>query len=233
MLATWAIFLAGIFDVLDGKIARMTHSATPFGVQYDSLVDLVSFGVAPGLFIYLAALKDFGRIGWFATFLFVACGALRLARYNVHADTGDKKDFQGLPIPVAGLALVGLVALYIELLGPDARPHYAALVLTIAMAILMVSNVRFRALRWITLNKHPFRTLAVIVCLLFLVSINPVIVLYSMGVLYVVISLVEHLLIKQRSIEAMMKRIPRMKSGAGKLALLKKETHDDRHTQNF
>lgn len=232
-IAAWALFLSGIFDFLDGRIARMTHSATAFGVQYDSLVDLVSFGVAPGIYIYLACLKDFGRVGWFATFLFVACGALRLARYNIKVDTGDKRDFEGLPIPVAGLFLVGLVVLFMELFGPEARPHFSALALTIIMALLMVSNIRFRGLRWINLkNRHPYRTLAAVAGLLFLVSIRPIVVLYAMGCLYVALSLAEYFLLQPRAVEAMMSKIPRLRTRPGRLALLKRDDHDG-HTENL
>ena len=95
--AAIAIFISGVFDMLDGRVARMTKSSSRFGVEYDSLSDLIAFGVAPGLLVYIWALKSYGRFGWLAAFLFVACGALRLARFNIQVDTVQKKHFLGLP----------------------------------------------------------------------------------------------------------------------------------------
>jgi CDP-diacylglycerol--serine O-phosphatidyltransferase len=96
-----AIIIAVIFDILDGKIARATNTTSKFGVEYDSLADLVSFGLAPGVMMYLWALKPMGRIGWLAAFLFTVCGALRLARFNSRVDTVSSDYFTGLPIPAA------------------------------------------------------------------------------------------------------------------------------------
>ena len=104
--AAYAIVGAAIFDLLDGRVARLTHSTSQFGAEYDSLCDLVSFGVAPGILLFLWALQPFGRIGWLASFLFACCGALRLARFNVQATIIEKNYFQGLPIPMAA----GIVA---------------------------------------------------------------------------------------------------------------------------
>ena len=99
--AAVAILLAGVFDALDGRVARLTNSCSKFGVEFDSLADLVSFGLAPGILIYMWALKPFGRIGWLASFLFVVCGALRLARFNCQIHTSESWSFTGLPIPMA------------------------------------------------------------------------------------------------------------------------------------
>ena len=101
--AAWAIFIALVLDGLDGRIARLTHSTSGFGVQYDSLADLVSFGVAPALLVYLWALKPYHQFGWVAAFLFVVCGALRLARFNVQQGSMDPRYFNGLPIPAAAM----------------------------------------------------------------------------------------------------------------------------------
>ena len=100
-LAAWFILISAIFDGLDGKVARLTGTTSRFGVEYDSLADLVAFGVAPGLLMYAWALKPFGKLGWLAAFLYVVCGALRLARFNVQVDTVESKRFVGLPIPAA------------------------------------------------------------------------------------------------------------------------------------
>ena len=113
--ASIAIFLACLCDVFDGAVARKTGSASRFGVEYDSLADLVSFGVAPGLLAYMWALKGYGRFGWLAAFLYVACGALRLARFNVQVDSVQKKQFLGLPIPMAAMAMASSVLFFNEM----------------------------------------------------------------------------------------------------------------------
>ena len=113
--AAWAILIALILDGLDGRVARMTKTTSGFGVQYDSLADLVAFGVAPGIMAYLWALKDFKQFGWAAAFLFVVCGALRLARFNVQQGSFDPRYFNGLPIPAAAMMVAASVAFYHEL----------------------------------------------------------------------------------------------------------------------
>ncbi|MEW6586929.1 MAG: CDP-diacylglycerol--serine O-phosphatidyltransferase, partial [Nitrospirota bacterium] len=113
--ASWAILLAGIFDGLDGWVARLTHSTTRFGIELDSLSDLVAFGVAPAVLLYKWALMPFGRVGWAAAFFFVACGALRLARYNVQMGSTESKAFTGMPIPGAAGLLATLVIFYTEI----------------------------------------------------------------------------------------------------------------------
>ncbi|MCK5551880.1 MAG: CDP-diacylglycerol--serine O-phosphatidyltransferase, partial [Deltaproteobacteria bacterium] len=105
-----SILIAVVFDLLDGKIARLAGASSSFGIEYDSLADLVSFGVAPALLLYYWALGGFGRLGWLAAFLFLACGALRLARFNVQTATADPKYYTGLPIPAAA-TLIALTVL--------------------------------------------------------------------------------------------------------------------------
>src|SRR5512136_1835585 len=109
--AIW-VLVSSIFDGLDGKVARLTGTSTKFGVEYDSLADLVAFGVTPGLLMYSWALKPFGRLGWLAAFLFVVCGALRLARFNVQVNTVESKRFVGLPIPAAASMVSATVLLF-------------------------------------------------------------------------------------------------------------------------
>src|SRR4051794_29092980 len=109
LTAAWAIIAASIFDMLDGRIARLAKATSQFGVEYDSLSDLISFGVAPAILLYQWALQPFDRLGWLAAFLYVVCGALRLARFNVMTGVISKKYFQGLPIPMAA----GMVATFI------------------------------------------------------------------------------------------------------------------------
>ncbi|MDP1957019.1 MAG: CDP-diacylglycerol--serine O-phosphatidyltransferase, partial [Rhodocyclaceae bacterium] len=100
-IAAVAIFVAMLFDGLDGRVARLTHTQSAFGAEYDSLSDMVSFGAAPALVIYVWALKDMGKLGWIAAFIYCACAALRLARFNTNLEVVDKRNFQGLPSPAA------------------------------------------------------------------------------------------------------------------------------------
>ena len=139
LLAAIAILVATVFDALDGLIARLTRTTSRFGVEYDSLADLVSFGVAPGLLIYSWALSSYGRIGWVAAFLYVVCGTLRLARFNVQVSTVESKKFIGLPIPAAACMIATLVMLdhYILGMGQNIRPM-VILVMTYGLAFYPV-----------------------------------------------------------------------------------------------
>jgi CDP-diacylglycerol--serine O-phosphatidyltransferase len=114
--AAVAILLAAVFDVFDGKVAKLSGATSKFGMQYDSLADLVSFGVAPALLAFSWALRPYGKFGWLAAFLFVACGAIRLARFNVLASAGETKYFKGLPIPVAAAMIAFTILLYFQLI---------------------------------------------------------------------------------------------------------------------
>src|SRR5467141_5341190 len=126
--ATLAIFVAMIMDMLDGRVARLMKATSQFGVEYDSLADIVSFGVAPAFMLYWFALRDLGRPAWFAAFLFVICGALRLARFNVQTGTVDRRFFIGLSTPAAA----GVVAASILLLGDGPPPRWAQIALAAA-----------------------------------------------------------------------------------------------------
>ena len=148
VIAAWAILGAGVCDALDGRIARLARATSPFGVQYDSMSDLVSFGMAPALLLFQWALTPFGRLGWMASFLFVTCGALRLARFNVTTHSIPKGYFQGLPIPMAA----GVVATFIifnNTLGwPDNTTEglthqIVALIFAFGLSTLMVSSIKF------------------------------------------------------------------------------------------
>ena len=113
--ASWAIIIAMVFDGLDGWVARLTHSTTRFGIELDSLSDLVAFGVAPAVMLFKWNLASYGRIGWSAAFLFMACGALRLARYNVQMGSAESKSFTGMPIPGAATIVATMVIFYYEI----------------------------------------------------------------------------------------------------------------------
>lgn len=143
-----AIFISALLDGMDGKVARLTHSASEFGVQMDSLVDAIAFGLVPGLMVYLWEISTYGRIGLGVSFLFMACGVIRLARFNIMTGTISKKFFIGLPIPAAGCTLAALVLFNHHL--PKSAQEYLPLVtlaLTFALALLMVSRVRYFAFK--------------------------------------------------------------------------------------
>tara|TARA_Y100001954_G_scaffold78909_1_gene86669 strand:+ start:3987 stop:4703 length:717 start_codon:yes stop_codon:yes gene_type:complete len=165
-----------IFDGLDGKVARLTGTTSEFGVQLDSLADLVAFGVVPATMTYLWMLDGFGRLGLMAAFLFIACGALRLARFNVEAATSSKKHFVGLPIPAAACTLATLVLFmeyvpeqYVETVLP-----IGTLVLVYMLSFFMVSTVRFYSFKEFSAFKaHPFSWMVTAILVFSLVASRP------------------------------------------------------------
>ena len=166
--ASWAIIIAAAFDAMDGRIARLTRSVSRFGEQYDSLVDMVSFGVAPGLLIYLASLQPFGRWGWLATFLYIICVALRLARFNVQHQFMESKYFQGLPSPPAA-AMIATTVILLSSLGIADIKNSAMPVITCVLALLMVSTIRYNSFKDFDFRKRrPFHVLVGLVVLLIL-----------------------------------------------------------------
>ncbi len=155
-----AILLAAIFDVLDGKVARLAGATSKFGIQYDSLADLVSFGIAPAVLAFSWALRPYGRFGWFAAFLFVACGALRLARFNVLAAVGDTKYFKGLPIPAAASMVSLVILLYLRLIETGWIKDIVILGMIYVLAFLMVSTIRYFSFKELNLaRRKPFQHL--------------------------------------------------------------------------
>jgi CDP-diacylglycerol--serine O-phosphatidyltransferase len=203
--AAWAILVSGIFDGLDGRVARITHSTTRFGVEYDSLSDLAAFGIAPGVLMYWWALKPLGRLGWLAGFLYVACGAIRLARFNVQINTVESKYFQGLPIPAAA----GLVAtVIIFLTNFEIEPQSVQiplLLISYLLAALMVSTVKYNSFKDLQLaRRKPFNALIIVVLLIVFVVSEPRIMLFSLCFAYVLsgpTTLVVHLLRKSKTQE--------------------------------
>ncbi len=193
--AAYLIIAAGFFDLFDGKIARATNSTSKFGVEFDSLADLVSFGVAPGVLVYLWVLKPLGRIGWLGAFLFLVCGALRLARFNVQVDTVNNDRFVGMPIPSgAGIIASTIIFLehYADLFG--AKENYAAIItiLVYLLGILMVSNIRYRSLKKVTIKgKSPFKILVIASVILIIFALKPEIAFFAVGLSYLVLGLLE------------------------------------------
>ena len=191
--AAMAILVAMAFDVLDGKSARLTKTTSRFGVEYDSLADVVSFGVAPGLLIYSWALSSYGRIGWVAAFLFLACGTLRLARFNVQAGSVESKHFVGLPIPAAAGVIASLVVLdhHILRMGAEIKP-LLILGFIYALAFLMVSTFHYRSFKDFHLRgRKPFHVLVSAVLVLIILAAEPQILLFVMFAGYALSGVVE------------------------------------------
>lgn len=183
--AIW-IFAAAVFDGLDGKVARMTGTTSKFGVEYDSLADLVAFGVTPALMVYAWALRPFGRVGWLAAFLFVVCGALRLARFNVQVNTVESKRFVGLPIPGAACMVASTVLLFHHFGWPSSFKRLAIIALIYLLAFLMVSSFRYYSFKDPELIKRqPFGFLVLAIVLLIVVAAAPVVMIFTIMLTYV------------------------------------------------
>jgi CDP-diacylglycerol--serine O-phosphatidyltransferase len=184
--AAIAILVSLVLDGLDGRIARMTKSTSDFGVQYDSLADLVAFGVAPGIMVYLWALKPFQQFGWVAAFLFVVCGALRLARFNVQQGSMDPRYFNGLPIPAAATMIATSIIFYYEI-GEWAPQRYIyILVMIYLLSFLMVSNVKYVSFKKMELfRRHPFHSLVAAVLIFVVVATAPTIMGFLLMAAYV------------------------------------------------
>jgi CDP-diacylglycerol--serine O-phosphatidyltransferase len=184
--AAIAILLAAVFDVLDGKVARLSGATSKFGIQYDSLADLVSFGIAPALLAFSWALRPYGRFGWLAAFLFVACGALRLARFNVQTSSGEVKYFKGLPIPAAASMIALTIMLYLRLIETGWVKDIVILVMIYILAFLMVSNIRYFSFKELGLAKRkPFSTFMFVVLSMIVIVMEPRIVLFGFVLAYV------------------------------------------------
>ena len=183
--AAISIFVAGVLDGLDGRVARMTNTQSAFGAEYDSLSDVIAFGVAPGVLSYSWALQGLGKAGWMAAFIFVACAALRLARFNSQIETADKAYFTGLSSPVAA----GLVAGFVWV-GTDASIEGADVsvlvgVLVVLAALLMVSNLPYYSFKDLGLTgRVPFIMILGAIGVFGLIFIDPPKVLLLMGLVY-------------------------------------------------
>src|SRR5690606_22698845 len=186
-LAAMAIFAAMVLDGMDGRVARLTNTQSAFGEQYDSLSDMTSFGVAPALVMYEWALSSLGRLGWLAAFIFVACAALRLARFNTNIGVVDKRFFQGLPSPSAAALVAGFVWLAVDNRMPinEAWLPWVAFGITVYAGLTMVSNAPFYSGKTFTLGRSvPFWVILVMVLAFVFVSSNPTIVLFGLFVIY-------------------------------------------------
>jgi CDP-diacylglycerol---serine O-phosphatidyltransferase len=181
-----SILIAAVFDALDGKVARATRTTSRFGVEYDSLADVISFGLAPGLMMYLWVLKPLGRLGWLAAFLFMACGALRLARFNTQVNTVKSDFFVGLPIPAAA-SMLSVTVLICHRLGLEVNINkIAMLVLLYCLSFLMVSSIKYNSYKKPELfKKKNFNVLVAAILVLIFIAAQPAIALFLLGFTYV------------------------------------------------
>ena len=183
--AAIAIFIAMVMDGLDGRVARLTNTQSAFGAEYDSLADMVSFGLAPALVVYVWLLSDLGKLGWLAAFVYTAGTALRLARFNTQVGRADKRYFQGLASPAAAAVIAGMVWVGQDY-DVDGRSFaIAAAIITIMLGVFMVSNVRYRSFKDLDLKgRVPFVAVLIVVLVFVLISIDPPQVLFAGFALY-------------------------------------------------
>ena len=193
------ILASGLLDGMDGKIARFTNTVSRFGVEYDSLADVISFSLAPGILVYSWALEPFGRLGWLAAFLFVVCGALRLARFNIQVNTVESRYFSGLPTPAAaGLIATGIVVFY-EMGDTGVSKHITVLITTYFLAFLMVSTVKYYGFKDIELfRRKPFRWLVIAILLMIVIAYEPEYTLFGLFFAYVISGPILTLAIRRR-----------------------------------
>jgi CDP-diacylglycerol--serine O-phosphatidyltransferase len=186
--AAVAVFIAMVLDSLDGRVARLTHTQSEFGAQYDSLSDMVSFGAAPALIMYEWALRPLGRWGWIAAFAYCAGAALRLARFNTNIEVIDKRWFQGMPSPAAAAVVVGFVWIVNDFgIDREAWLRWAGFGLTLFAGITMVTNAPFYSFKDFNIRRSvPFWATLVVVMGLLLVSISPPLVLFLLFLVYAV-----------------------------------------------
>ncbi|BAS67575.1 CDP-diacylglycerol--serine O-phosphatidyltransferase [Bathymodiolus septemdierum thioautotrophic gill symbiont] len=191
--AAIAIFVAMLWDGLDGRVARMTNTQSAFGEQYDSMADMVSFGVAPALLIYFWQFESIGKIGWIGAFIYTASGALRLARFNTQIGVQDKRYFQGLPSPAAAALIAGLVWTK-ETIGITPYDQYLLIVswvILVGAGVLMVSNVRYASFKEINLKgRSSFKWLLIAIAVIVVITLWPHTVLFVFFFIYTLSGLI-------------------------------------------
>lgn len=202
--AVWVLMLSGLFDFLDGRVARLTKGGSRFGMEYDSLVDLCSFGLTPALMMYLWVLQDYKKYGWTAAFLYFACTALRLARFNVQSGDVEKKNFQGLPSPAAAGCMISFILMWTHFFGPDVRPSiYIIVPMTVFLALLMVSNVRFKGMKSMEAGRRAnFFFLVIMLGVFIVIASEPEVMLFVFGVCYVSFGIIAEIIRSVRHIKS-------------------------------
>ncbi len=200
--ASWAIIFAAIFDATDGRLARLTHTVSRFGEHYDSLVDMISFGVAPALLLFTWSLHPYGRWGWLAAFLYIICVALRLARFNVQSSSIENRFFQGLPSPPAAF-MVAITVIFLNSLGIAEFVSVIMPLVACLLALLMVSTLRYHSFKDFDFRKkRPFSVLVSLVLLLIILLGEPEIMLFFGAFIYVISGPAEYLVkIRKKRVE--------------------------------
>ena len=183
-IAAISILIAMFWDTLDGRVARLTNTQSAFGAEYDSLADLVSFGLAPALLVYQWTLYELGRFGWLAAFVYLACTALRLARFNTQVGIADKRYFQGLPSPAAAGVIASMIWLKIWTFASFdsdviSLGYYLGAGITILCGLLMVSNIRYYSFKEFDSKKASFRFLLIVILSLIILVSKPNIILFT------------------------------------------------------
>ena len=183
-IAAIAIMIAMMWDTLDGRVARLTNTQSDFGAEYDSLADLVSFGLAPALLVYQWTLFELGRFGWLAAFMYLTCAALRLARFNTQIGVADKRYFQGLPSPAAAGVIASMIWLKIWTFASFdsdviSLGYYLGAGITILCSLLMVSNLRYYSFKELDSKKASFRFLLIVIMSLIILVYKPNIILFT------------------------------------------------------
>ncbi len=201
--AAIAVFVAMVLDGLDGRVARLTNTQSEFGAEYDSLSDMVSFGLAPSLVMYQWSLSAMGKLGWLAAFVYAAGAALRLARFNTQVGIADKRFFQGLASPAAAAIVAGAVWVGASY-GVDGKTLVPlTFVLTVLAGVLMVSNIRYYSFKDLDLRgKVPFVTVLIVVLIFVFVSIDPPQVLFAAFLVYALSGPVMTLVLRARKRQA-------------------------------
>ncbi len=185
--AAYLILAAGVFDLVDGRVARLVKGVSEFGKEYDSLADLVSFGIAPAILAYVSNLMFIPRIGWLTAFLLVACGALRLARFNVIYKSRDPRFFVGLPIPIAAVS-IATCFLFIKQIGVDIKDNYIFIAIIPVVSFLMVSGINYKSYKKAqdSVRKDFFANMVIFLLILVLVAVHPDLILFVMVCIYIV-----------------------------------------------
>ena len=179
-VAAISILIAAVLDALDGRIARMTNTTSKFGAEYDSLADVIAFGVAPAIMAYTWSLYAFGKWGWIVSFLFVACGALRLARFNIQIGIIESKVFNGLPIPGAAAVVATSVLIFDKLGGEGRFENISVLLGVFALALFMVSSIKYYSFKDLNFfSRKPFTSLVVTILILVVIVAEPQIMIFT------------------------------------------------------
>jgi len=183
-IAAISIMIAMMWDTLDGRVARLTNTQSAFGAEYDSLADLVSFGLAPALLVYQWTLYELGRFGWLVAFVYLTCAALRLARFNTQVGIAEKRYFQGLPSPAAAGVIASMIWLKIWTFASFdsdeiSLGYYLSAGITILCSLLMVSNLRYYSFKELDSKKATFRFLLIVIMSLIILVYKPNIILFT------------------------------------------------------